>query len=79
MPNRIAYPHAALRTGIGLLAGLATTSAVLLWGWNVLADDLLPLPHAEFRHAVAAQAVIASILFLGRMLGRVVARVPRDA
>jgi hypothetical protein len=36
-------------------------SVALLWGWNTLAVDLFQAPKAQFRHVLAAVAMLIAV------------------
>lgn len=61
-----------------LLAGLALFAIALasLWSWNTLAE-LLGAPQAQFRHAVAALVLLATLRFAVRRRHVAVRRHPR--
>ncbi len=42
---------------LGLIAGV-----LILWGWNTLAVQLFQAPLAQFKHAVAAEVLVASLV-----------------
>jgi hypothetical protein len=45
--------HGAAKTTLVAIAVFVGGSILLLWSWNTLAADLLQLPEAGFKHAVA--------------------------
>jgi hypothetical protein len=56
--NRIEAKHLLLAT-----AAFAATVVAVLWSWNTLAP-LFGAPEAQFRHAVAALVLIATLRVL---------------
>lgn len=50
--------------GAIVAAALLVAGVLMLWGWNTLAVELFEAPEAEFRHALAAEAMLLSVTTL---------------
>ena len=45
-------------TVVAAAAVLLVSGVLMLWGWNTLAVELFQAPEAQFRHALAAEALL---------------------
>jgi len=72
-------PHRRLGHRLLLASGTVLLSAILLlWAWNTLAVELFAAPRMGFRHAIAAEILLATpLLALAALLAR--RRPPRAA
>ena len=56
--------------GAVVAAGLLVAGVMMLWGWNTLAVELFGARQAQFRHALAAEALVLSTATLAMMAMR---------
>ena len=59
-----------LTAGATVAAVLLATGVMMLWGWNTLAVELFGARQAQFRHALAAEALVLSTATLAVMAMR---------